>query len=190
MKAKNILSKTFIFVVGAAVGSVVTWKLVEKKYADLADKEIESVVESFRARYETEDTETSEDVVDDDEEADCPDEYYEIIRKNGYSTEQTADSNDEEEIEEEEEEDMDRPYVISPDEFGDCDYAQVSLTYHTDGIVSNDRHKIIANVDELIGIESLDHFGEYEDDSVFVRNDKLKTDFEILMDYRAFSEID
>ena len=33
---KNVL----IFLSGAAIGSVVTWKIIEKKYKDLADEEI------------------------------------------------------------------------------------------------------------------------------------------------------
>ena len=41
---KNLLC----FVAGAAIGSVVTWKLIEKKYKDLADEEIESVIETFK----------------------------------------------------------------------------------------------------------------------------------------------
>ena len=43
---KNLLC----FVTGAAIGSVVTWKLIEKKYKDLADEEIESVIETFKNR--------------------------------------------------------------------------------------------------------------------------------------------
>ena len=41
--------------------------------------------------------------------------------------------------------------------------------------------------DDVVGMESLTHFGEYEDDSVFVRNDRLKCDYEILMDERTYS---
>ena len=43
---KNLLC----FVTGAAIGSIVTWKLIEKKYKDLADEEIESVIETFKNR--------------------------------------------------------------------------------------------------------------------------------------------
>lgn len=43
-------------------------------------------------------------------------------------------------------------------------------------------HNIIRNVDEIVGEESLDHFGEYEEDTVYVRNEELETDFEILKD--------
>lgn len=41
----------------------------------------------------------------------------------------------------------------------------------------------------LLGIDSLNHFGEYEDDSVFVRNDARKCDYEILLDQRTYSEV-
>jgi hypothetical protein len=41
------MKNVFIFLGGAVVGGLATWKLVEKKYRDLADEEIESVVERF-----------------------------------------------------------------------------------------------------------------------------------------------
>ena len=43
----DTLSKVLIFVAGAAVGSVVTWRLVETKYKKIADEEIKSVKEVF-----------------------------------------------------------------------------------------------------------------------------------------------
>ena len=79
------------------------------------------------------------------------------------------------------------PYVISPDEFGELDdYNRISLTYYSDGTLEDEERDIVSDVDDLIGEESLTHFGEYEDDSVFVRNEYLKTDFEILKDYRSY----
>ena len=42
------MNKIFIFCLGAASGSLLTWKLIEKKYKDLADEEIASVVEYYR----------------------------------------------------------------------------------------------------------------------------------------------
>ena len=44
-------------------------------------------------------------------------------------------------------------------------------------------------IEETIGKDSLTHFGEYEDDSVFVRNDRLKVDYEILMDQRGYADV-
>ena len=43
--------------------------------------------------------------------------------------------------------------------------------------------------DEIVGLDSLTHFGEYEDDSVFVRNDVMKCDYEILLDHRNYKDV-
>ena len=48
--SKSILSKVFIFAVGAAIGSAVTWKLVKTKYEKIANEEIESVKEIYGAK--------------------------------------------------------------------------------------------------------------------------------------------
>jgi hypothetical protein len=40
-----------------------------------------------------------------------------------------------------------------------------------------------------VGEESLEHFGEYEEDTVFVRNDHLMTGYEIQRDYRTYAEV-
>ena len=42
---KSIFGKLFIFAVGAAIGSAVTWKFVETKYKKLADEDIASYKE-------------------------------------------------------------------------------------------------------------------------------------------------
>ena len=84
----------------------------------------------------------------------------------------------------------DRPYVISPDEFGDYpDYETISLTYYNDKVLTDEYNEIVDDIDDLIGEDSLNHFGEYEDDSVFVRNDALKVDYEILLDSANYSDI-
>lgn len=81
------------------------------------------------------------------------------------------------------------PRVISPYEFGELDdYHTIELTYYTDDILEDEDYNIVTDRDELIGPSALDTFGEYEDDSVFVRNDRLRTDFQILKDYRTYSE--
>lgn len=90
-------------------------------------------------------------------------------------------------------EDKKGPYVIQPEQFCDCDYTPMTLWYWTDGEVTNDDKKIVANVDELIGDvdEVTSYFGEYENDpdTVYVRNDIQRIDYEILKEYRAFSDL-
>lgn len=171
-------SKVFIFVAGAAIGSVVTLKFLEEKYKRIADEEIESVKETFKKALEKE--------VDEDENVEetpvkvatvshTPDkpniiDYAAMTRDMGYDTE-----TDKENVED------DSPRVIIPDDFGmNEDYDNVSLLYHVDGYLTNERNVLVDDIENTVGFECLNTFGEYEDDAVYVRNDKLKTDYEIL----------
>ena len=83
-----------------------------------------------------------------------------------------------------------KPYVISPEEFGDNvdDYELISLNYYEDGVLADDWDEPIEDIDKVVGKDSLTHFGEYEDDSVYVRNDRLKCEYEILMRVGKFAD--
>ena len=164
-----ILNSAVIFSLGAVVGFATAWRLLKTKYERIANEEIESVKEVFSRRgHET----TEEDV----------DQYITTVDELGYS----------ENNEDKEEEDMRKPYVIPPDEFGELEcegYESVSLTYYADGVLTDDFDEVIEDVDSVVGKESLTHFGEWEDDSVFVRNERQMVDYEILMDTRKYSEL-
>lgn len=162
-----------IFSVGAAVGSVVAWKLLEKKYKQIADDEINSVKEVFDRKLQRK--------VDEEIEKRKHEMLGDVIKTFGY----TPDEKTEKEEKRDMAEDTD-VYVIPPESFGEIGYETESLTYYADKVLTNDLDEIIENVDELVGKNSLETFGEYEDDSVFVRNDRLKKDFEILLDMRNY----
>ena len=75
-----------------------------------------------------------------------------------------------------------------PDEFGEIEgYTQISLTYFDDGILSDENGVIIDEPEDIVG-DALNHFGEYEKDSVFVRSDPKRCDYEILRDLRSYAE--
>ena len=84
---------------------------------------------------------------------------------------------------------MNKPRVIPPEEFGEEDYAVISLNYYADGVLADDWDKVIEDVENTVGEDFANHFGEYEDDSVFVRNDELEKDYEILLDMRNYSDV-
>lgn len=165
------------FSLGAAAGSLITWKLVEAKYKRIADEEIKDVVEHFSNKRK-EESETEEKNVD--EKDSVVDEYSEIA--GGYKSD--------EEGSEEPMKDA-KPFVIPPEEFGQMDdYEAESLMYFEgDDVLTDDWFNVIENVDGLVGKDFAEHFGEYEDDSVFVRNPMFKKDFEILKDERTFESV-
>ena len=189
------MSKTtgfVMFVLGAAVGSVVTWQYTKKKYEQIAQEEIDSVKEIFSRRESATDVEivTPEPQtakVGKSEEKPDISEYAARLEREGYTNYSNASAG--EKKEEQEAMEM-KPYVISPDEFGEFeDYERISLSYYADQILADEDDEKVEDVDNVVGLESLTHFGEFEDDSVFVRNDRLKCDYEILLDQRTYSDV-
>lgn len=180
------------FVAGAAVGVAASWRVLDTKYKKLADKEIASVKELFYSKpvenneepdeNEEEEFEQSpeEDFTEEDKE-----EYVNLASNyTNYATKSVVEEEPNVEITDSE------PYVISPVELGDCDYDVIDLIYYEgDNTLTDEEDEIINDVGELIGWESLEHFGEYEDDSVCVRNDVRKVDYEVLLDVRKYSEV-
>jgi len=178
------------FVLGVAVGSVVTWRYVEKKYEQIAQDEIDSVKEVFSKR-ETEFTEDTEVQIKADNAKKKPSiiEYAAWLRKRGYTNYSDMVDEKPEEVKEEPMS-VDKPYVIAPEEFGELDdYETISLIYYADQILADDNDVIVDDIEDVVGFDSLNSFGEYEDDSVFVRNDRLKCDYEILLDQRKYSDV-
>ena len=69
------------------------------------------------------------------------------------------------------------------------DYETIELTYYKNGYVTDDQDILMSNdeVEEAIGWNNITRMGEYEEDALHVRNEKRKTDYEILQvfdDYR------
>ena len=174
------LKDILVFATGVLAGSYLTWKLVNRKYTlyeectdEFISKEDEYVVEEDN-KHQNSTIEENDD--DDDDNNNNRNEYYSIIENNNYNAERSVG--------------MNKPFVIPPYEFGeDEDYECVSLTYYSDGVLADEDDSIIENVEDIIGKESLNHFGEYEEDSVFVKNVDRKTYYEILKDLCTYSEV-
>lgn len=184
----DTLSKFLIFAAGAAIGSAVTWKLLKDKYERIAQEEIESVKEVFLGSQTDEE---GEDDSEEEEEKDAfararkPDinEYAAKLQAMEYVDYANTDKTKPEvKIEIIDEDERERPYVISPDEFDEAGYEIASYTYYADGVLTDDRGNVVKNVEGILGIDPEEHFGEYEEDSVFVRDDVNRVDYEILRD--------
>ena len=180
----------FAFIAGAAIGSAVTWKIVKTKYERIANDEIASVKEVFSRRAKDTETVAENDKTTDEVSTEIEEkptiqeikEYVDIVKNTGYNNdaqkggETTTSGGD--------------PYTITPEEVGTMNgYDLIDLTYYADGVLEDENYEIVVDVAETIGLESLNSFGEYDDDVVFVRNDKRKTDYEIVRDPRKYSDV-
>ena len=198
----STLNKVIIFATGAVIGSLVAWRLTKTKYEKIMIEEEQSLREYYNKKVKViedtatdlhdsyqhredelrkkleEETEKEPEIVQDTNEVDNKvffDRYTEILK--GYTS-----SQEEQRLNENTNENTnDKPYVVSPDEFGDADdYDIITLNYYADGVVADDWNDPIEDIGATIGEDFASHYGEYEEDVVYVRNDRLKVEYEIL----------
>ena len=87
----------------------------------------------------------------------------------------------------------DAPYVITHDEYMEAEpeYNQVILTYYIgDDVLTDDKDQPIDETDATVGDDNLLRFGHGSKDNkiVYVRNDRLDLDFEILQSHGSYVE--
>ena len=80
------------------------------------------------------------------------------------------------------------PYVISPEGFANehSDYAKLTVVYYEDNeVLINDEEECV-DIGSTIGYDAINHFGEFEKDAVFIRNEALGNDYEVLLEHAAY----
>ena len=188
----NVVKNSVIFVVGAAIGSVATWSLLKKAY----EQRMQEAIDEVKEVYSKDEVPSEEPVGEPEPEAPTPKQekpknsiYENMVSGLGYIRYDKMIHEDEED-ENEEAPTADRPYVISPEQYGELeDYDCYEYTYYADKVLTDETDHPLESIDEKIGLDSLNRFGEYEPDSVYVRNDKTKSDYAILLDTRTYEEV-
>ena len=184
------------FIFGAAVGSLVSWYVVKRQY-----ERVEPLEDT--PSQEDEDQDIMKEKINNDIQKEKPSvaEYARELSKKEYRNYSNSEFVVEEDEDEEDEGPImeppkyersltSKPYVIPPEEFGEYeDYDKISIKFYSDHLLVDDNDELIEDVEGTIGFESLNHFGEYEDDSVYVRNERLTVDYEILLDQRKYMDV-
>lgn len=88
----------------------------------------------------------------------------------------------------------DKPYIIDVDTYmeDDGEVSKLSLLYfEEDGQLVDDREQLIPNVEEIVGENNMHQFGIGSKDHnvVYIRNEKLHSDIEVIRDKRSYSEV-
>lgn len=76
--------------------------------------------------------------------------------------------------------------ILTPTEFNESEYDAQTLIYYRDKVLTDDDGNVIHNVNEVIGPEALSTFGRYMDDTVYVRDETKRIDYEIVWDTRTY----
>lgn len=194
MDKKNVqlLEVAAAMLFGACIG----WFAAKQKYTKLAEEEIKSVKEKFTVpradKIESEKKpggENSENVIKSGiippvHSSSIMDyaKYAKVLKDGEY-----VNYSDAEYSKDDLKKDS-RITLIAPEEYGEIEeYDQVSLTFYADGILA-DEDDTILEAEDVVGVDSLNHFGDYEDDAIHVRNDTRKVYYEVLMDNRSYED--
>lgn len=204
------MNKVIIFALGVAVGSTGTYFAVKKAIEARTDKEIESVVETFKERFDKVEAiltdeqkeelgiySPSKEISKDEpieenhpkpteERNETQKNYEQEMRNLGYST--GVD------LSEETDHSAERiaqigsaPYVITEDEFGEFGNDEETLIFYADGVLATEDDDPIDDIEELVG-NCLNEFGEY-DERLYVRNQERETDYIILRSEKLWADI-
>lgn len=211
MKIKDV----FIFIAGAAIGSGISFFVTKKALGDKIEKQIE---ERLEAQYQEELKSVKESFAylaeEDKKKAaaakDKPsiDVYVNALNKVkeqeseaeaeriNYSDPKTIliekeiedeiYSSDDEENEEDESTAVKEPYILK--KLPNDDYNCISVTYYADGTYADFRDTEI-EIEEYIGKKMMDYVASSNKDEIFIRNEDLELDIDIVKDNRTYDEV-
>lgn len=177
------------FVTGSIIGSAMTYMILRKPMEEEFQRRVDSIKDTYRKESEKYAIKNYEKGVEEAKNKTTVEEKLKV-----FSTERTdytqfwrGDDSDKKDSPLKKEAKIS---IISPEEFGEMGYQTINLTYFADGVLVDDRYGVMEE-DELelaVGRDSLSHFGDYEEDSVHVRNEQREIDYEILLDPRTYEE--
>lgn len=198
MKARDLI----IFVAGCAVGGVGASLYLKDVYRRYAQEEIDSVIDRERHLREEMSSKQQADVVEDSTEDRIEQaqeaaknnankssitEYANVIEKEGYKDYSAISKPGPKE---------EKPAKVEPisyipgSEFGvEDEYEQIELTYYADGILADDEGEAVIDIAATVGWEFDEHFGEFEETAVYVKNDTMKAYFVVAMSEDEYAEV-
>lgn len=200
---KTFLISSLTFVLGTGAGIGIGILFTKNKYEQKADAEINAVRDVYKKYFavgrtpdenanEAKETPVDKTTPDSKPESHRGVDYSkrykpqddETVKKIVGTSSTTVDG-----MEASREQRKKRIYLISPQSFRESSYECKSLMYYSDGILADEDNNVIHTPSELIGDEALESFGRYEDDCVYVRDDNIEVDYEIILDTRKFEDV-
>lgn len=192
----TMIKQVLIFAAGAVAGSLATYVAMKNKCEKRIQDEVDSVKKALYGDEEdTEPIPAEQDgkiysglITPVREEKEEQDIFKSMVRGYGYSSEleQTANY-----TKVSVKKDY-APEVIPPEEYGEIEeYDQLEYTYFADCVVVDSDGDIVDGdeVEDTISFESLNHFGDYEADSVFIKNDVRHAYYAVYKDLRKYSDV-
>ena len=175
--------KTLIaFAIGVACGFFTASHICNQK----KDEEIQELRDFYKSKYEPEEAceekpETEEVLEYSNLKPDIS-EYSKIIKNKNYTTySKTTEPAPENPFKD--------PYVIDAENFGqEYGYDTISVTYYKDGVLADFQDDEVEDLEATIGSDVVNQLEKSEEDVIYVRNERLKVDYEVIRDERTYLE--
>jgi hypothetical protein len=212
MKLSIVVGTTAIvsLAAGSAAGYFIALKILDKKYQDQLQQEVESTKKFYAKLYKKDEFQTPESTIKEIapgaaeaaaalinyqglgksfEVVDQRTEFVEEVLSNIFSDKTTEEISEKEKRNRTEE----APYILTKDEFmeNDSEYTQSTVTYFGgDKVLIDSREDMIEEIDMTVGLGNLERFGHGSGDPnvLYVRNDRLELEFEILLSRGKYSK--
>jgi hypothetical protein len=194
------MNKITSFMFGVCIGSLGTYFITKKIIEERTDEEIESVVSTFKNRFDKVEKILTEeqkkevgiysvpnDILEEhNDEKDDKISYKEKTEELGYV--KGVDLSDNQDQHAEYVVNIgSAPYIITEEEFGEIGNEEETLILYADGILATEDEDPIDDVESLIG-NCLNEMGEH-DDLMYVRNQENETDYVILRSEKMYKDI-
>ena len=177
------------YILGIGTGILIIREQMERKYRKNAQEEIDSVKAAFSKKKESatspkEQTPTTQEMPStmtqspvETTRLDSSTLYEQVIADSRHRAAENPG--------------LEAPYIIELADFVlDEDYSKVTYTYYADGVLVDDNREVVEPTDDIFKSDFTRHFGEYDaGDCVYVRNDEIRCDYEIVQDEERYSDI-
>ena len=150
------------FLLGGAVGFIITFYFTRKKMREEKEAEIADVTAYYGGLAKTDEDDhivlSFEPIEEDHPRDDLPPE--------------------------------DKPYVITQREYvEEMDFSKETVVYYEKDDILTDMFDREVVIDDTIGRDVLNHFNEDEEDTAYARNDKLGIDYEVILEHKSFASV-
>lgn len=204
--------RVLYFMGGVVVGAAATYLILRKK----TEQEIQEEIESFKENYKpvrvitssNQTEKTAKDLVAENEKKKAElFQMTDIVEKQNYNLfskppraidihngidegEDLRVYTDEDDPGAPREDLAEKPYLINENEYvvEEVTFDKITLEYYSDGTLYNPLdEEIVEDANSAVGHDCLDALMRSKDDCVYVRNERLSTDYEVIKQQRPFA---
>lgn len=195
-----MIKEILLVAAGGAVGALVSWRILDRKYQNRLDVEIEAAKEHYKSKYEVflgesvnlpdefAVVENEEGVVQDIiTTSKNDDDVMEWAKKLGTETftdytKSTDSSNDAKGVSK-----MKGIRMVSSEEYDSCTYDDAeSFTKYSDGVITDELDVPVDDLETLFGEDIVEEIANSDEDALYIIDEDNERVYEILKDSRPF----